>query len=104
MTDTGSCSLQFIFVCESRSNISEKKKSQNLIFKIALQSKLKERLDTLDKLYDLFDCRNIQFQKQVGLYAVEAIDSLNITTIAVNPKEYFEFFRDKKFDKKHKGI
>ena len=84
--------------------MKKKKKSQNLIFKIALQSKLKERLDTLVKLYDLFDCHNIQFQKQVGLYAVESIDNLNITTIAVNQKEYFKFFRDKKFDKKHKGI
>ena len=53
LTDTDSCSLQFIFVCDSRSNINEKE-SRYLIFKIALQSKLKERLDTSDKIYDQF--------------------------------------------------
>lgn len=56
LTDTDSCSLQFIFVCDSRSNISEKE-SGDLIFKIALQSKLKERLDTSDKIYDQFSCQ-----------------------------------------------
>ena len=56
LTDTDSCSLQFIFVCDSRSNISEKE-SGDLIFKIALQSKLKERLDTSDNIYDQFSCQ-----------------------------------------------
>ena len=51
LTDTDSCFLQFLFVWNSRSNISEKE-SRNLIFKILLQSKLKERLDTSDKFYD----------------------------------------------------
>ena len=48
LTDTDSCLLQFLFVCDSRSNIS-KKVSQNLIFKILLQLKLKERFNTFDK-------------------------------------------------------
>ena len=68
------------------------KELHNLISKIALQSKLKERLDMSDKFFDQFDCRNTQLQKQVGLYAVESIDNPSITAIAVNPKEYFEFF------------
>ena len=103
LTDTDICFLQFLFVWNSRSNISEKE-SRNLIFKILLQSKLKERLDTSDKFYDQFGCRNTNLQIQVGLYAVESIDNPNIITVAVNPKEYFEYFRDKKFNKKHKGI
>ena len=59
LTDTDSCYFQFIFVCESRSNIS-KKESCDLIFKTALQSKLKERLDMSDKFYDQFGCHNTQ--------------------------------------------
>ena len=103
LTDTDSCFLQFVFVYDSRSNMSEKE-LHNLILKIALQSKLKERLDTSDKFYDQFDSCNTQLQKQVGLYAVESIDNPSITAIAVNPKEYFEFFRDEKFNKKTKSL
>ena len=65
-----------------------------MIFKILLQSKLKEKLDTSDKFYNWFGCRNTNLQKQVRLYAVESTDNPNILTIAVNPKEYFEYFRD----------
>ena len=32
--------------------------------------------------------------KQVGLYEVENIDNANVLTIAVNPKEYFEKYKD----------
>ena len=49
LTDTDSCLLQFFSVCDSRSNIS-KKESRGLIYKMMLQSKLKERFDTSDKL------------------------------------------------------
>ena len=41
---------------------------------------------------------------KVGLYEVESIDNPNIVTVAVNPKEYFEVFRNKKINRKHKGI
>ena len=103
MTDTDSCFLQFLFVWDSRFQISEKE-SRNLIFKILLQSKLKKRLDTSDKFYDYIGCGNTNLQKQVGLYAVESIDNPNIINVAVNPKEYFEYFREKNLNKKHKGI
>ena len=103
MTDTDSCFLQFLFVWDSRFQISEKE-SRNLIFKILLQSKLKKRLDTSDKFYDYIGWGNTNLQKQVGLYAVESIDNPNIINVAVNPKEYFEYFREKNLNKKHKGI
>ena len=32
------------------------------------------------------------------------MNNANVITIAVNPKEYFEVFRNKNFNKKHKGI
>ena len=42
--------------------------------------------------------------KQVGLYEIENIENPNIVTTAVNLKEYFEKYRDKSFNKKHKGL
>ena len=43
-------------------------------------------------------------KKQVGLYEIEAIDNANLITVAVNLKEYFEKYKNKKINKKHKGI
>ena len=43
-------------------------------------------------------------KKQVVLYKVDAIDNLDTITIAVNPKEYLEKYRDKEINKKHKGV
>ena len=88
MTDTDSCLLQFIFVCNSKTTISGKD-SCNLIFQVMLQSKLKHRLDTSNDFYDKFDFRNPNLEKRVGLCAVESINNPNIITIAVNPKEFF---------------
>ena len=40
----------------------------------------------------------------MGLYQIENIINQNICTIALNPKEYFEKLKDRKIDKKHKGV
>ena len=40
----------------------------------------------------------------MGLYEIENIDNQNICTIAVNSKEYFEKFKNRKINKKHKGV
>ena len=40
----------------------------------------------------------------MGLYEVENLDNLNLWTIVINPKEYFEKFKDRKINKKHKGV
>ena len=40
----------------------------------------------------------------MGLFEIESIDNQNICTIAVNPKEYFEKFKDRNINKKHKGV
>ena len=40
----------------------------------------------------------------MGLFEIENIDNQNICTIAVNPKEYFEKFKNRKINKKHKGV
>ena len=38
------------------------------------------------------------------MYEIEHIDNPCYVTLAVNPKEYFEFFEDYYANKKHKGI
>ena len=102
MTDTNSCSLQFTFITNLSSKISEED-ARNLIFEILILKKC-ERLDTSHEFYEPFACRNKSTKKQVGLYEVESIDNANLVTIAVNPKEYYEVFKSKAINKKHKGI
>ena len=43
-------------------------------------------------------------KKQVGLYEVKNIKNTNILTIAINPKEYFEKYKDFSINKKHKSL
>ena len=40
----------------------------------------------------------------MGLYEIENISNANICTIAVKPKEYFEKFKNRTLNKKHKGV
>ena len=48
--------------------------------------------------------RNKNVKKRWGLYATENADNANICAIAVNPKEYFEKFKNRSINKKHKGV
>ena len=57
--------------------------------------------DTSHEFFDKFSCRDESTKKKVGLYEV---DNANLVTIAVNPKEYMEIFKNKDLNKKHKGI
>ena len=43
-------------------------------------------------------------KKKLGYYEVESIDKPCYVTLAVNPKEYFEVFKNQKINKKYKGI
>ena len=40
----------------------------------------------------------------LGLYEVEHIDDPSYVTLALNPKEYLEYFKSDSVNKKHKGI
>ena len=44
-----------------------------------------------------------KLKKQVGLYEIENIDNVNILTVAIDPKDYFEKYKDYSINKKHKG-
>ena len=102
LTDTDSCSIRFLFINDLKLTISENK-ARDLIFDVLIL-KLGQRLDTSHDFYAKFKCQNKNMKKQVGLYEVESINNPNIITLAVNPKEYFEVFRSKEINKKHKGI
>ena len=43
-------------------------------------------------------------KKQVGLHEIEAIYNLMMITVGVNPKEYFEKYRNKDINKKKTKI
>ena len=102
LTDTDSCSIQFLFVSNLKSTITEDQ-TRKLVFEIILL-KIGQRIDTSQYFYANFLCQNKKLKKQVGLYEAESIDNANIITIAVNPKEYFEVFRNKAINKKHKSV
>ena len=102
LTDTDSCFLQFLFLTHLKSQISEDQ-TRKLKFEIILL-KIGHRLDTSDEFYEQFLRRNEKTEKQVGLYEVESVDNANLIMIAVNPKEYYEIFRNKSINKKHKGV
>ena len=102
LTDTDSTSLFFVFIWNADCVVNEKE-SRNILFKVKIQSKIIERLDLSDDFWQDFNVQNNQLKKQVGLYKVENIYFTNIITVAVNPKEYFEKYRDKTV-KKHKAL
>ena len=94
LTDTDSTSLFFVFICNLNCQLN-KKDSRNMIFEAMISSKFFERLDLSNEFLSQFNVRDTSTEKQVGLYEIESIDNPNIVTIAVNPKEYFEKYRNK---------
>ena len=102
LTDTDSCSLQFLFLSNLNCRISEDE-ARDLIFDILIM-KLGQRLDTSHEFFERFKCRNKATKKKVGLYEGESIDNQNMITLAINPKEYYEVFKSKEINKKHKGV
>ena len=62
---------------------------------MALDSKIRERLDLSDNHYVKFNAQDKSLKKQVGLYEIKAVDNPNVITVAVNPKEYLQKYRKK---------
>ena len=103
LTDTGNCSCFFNFICKSDCNIKESE-PRNSIFEILKQSKVAERLDVSDTFCSQFYIRGKNVKKQMQLYEIENISNAIIYTIAVNPKEYFEKFKNRILYKKRKDM
>ena len=98
LTDADSAYLFFVFICNLNSQLNEKY-SRNVIFEAMINSKIFERLDLSNEFWSQFNACDTSTKKPLGLYEIESSDNLSIVTIAVNPKECFEKYRDKSFDK-----
>ena len=103
LTDTDSTSVFFVFICELESVLPESE-ARKVIFECMINSELLKRLDVSDDFWRKFNVQDKTKKKEMGLFEIESIDNPNICTIAVNPKEYFEQFKDKNINKKHKGV
>ena len=93
----------FVFICKPECCIPESV-FRKILFEIFKQSKISPRLDVSHVFWQQFNVENKETRKVMGLYEVENFDNINICTIAINPKEYFEKIKDKKINKKHKGV
>ena len=103
LTDTDSTSLFFVFICALDCVLPESE-ARNVIFECMINSEVLQRLDTSHDFWKKYNIQNKAKKKEMGLFEIENIDNSNICTIAVNPKEYFEKFRNKSINKKHKGV
>ena len=68
------------------------------------KSKIAKRLDVSVEFWKEFEMYDYSTNKVMGLYEIENIDNQNICTIVVNPKQYIEKFKNRKINKKHKGV
>ena len=104
LTDTDSTAIQFIIVSDPNSDVPEPK-MRDIIFEVIIAMKyIYNRCDTSHEFWDNFQARKKNRKKKLGLYETENIDNPCYVTLAVNPKEYFEVFKNYKTNKKHKGI
>ena len=79
-------------------------KIRDLIFEIIVKRKIYKRFDTSHPFWEKCNARKPKRQKMLGLYEVERINNQCYVTLAVNPKQYLEFFHDYSVNKKDKGI
>ena len=103
LTDTDSTSIQFIIVSDPSSSYPECN-VRDILFEIFSKTEIRESFDNYDKFWRRFNVHCPQNEKVLGLYEVEHIDDPCYVTLAVNPKEYFEYFKSDTCNKKHKGI
>ena len=103
LTNTDSTSINVIFICNLNCDVTGEN-ARKIIFEVMISSKILERLDLSDDFWDQFNFQNKKLKKRVGLFEAESINTPNIITISINPKEYYEEFDDQSNNKKHKGI
>ena len=102
LTDTDSTSIQFIIMSGPDSSYPDN--VQDILFEIFSKTKICKRFDKSNEFWRKFNVHCPQDEKVLGLYEVEHIDGPCYVTLAVNPKEYFEYFKSDTCNKKHKGI
>ena len=103
LTDTDATSLFFNFICKRDCSVPESE-ARKIIFECRKNSQFAQKLDVSYVFWEQFDMRKSKTRKEMGFCEVENIDNPNICTIVINPKEYFEKFKDRNINKKHKGV
>ena len=77
---------------------------RDILFEFFSKTEIRERFDKSDEFWKRFNVHDPEDQKVLDLYEVEHIDGPCYVTLAVNQKEYFEYFKSESINKKHKGI
>ena len=103
LTDTDSTCIQFLVISSIDSTFTESF-VRDIIFEVFSRTPIVDRFDKSHRFWKRFDVHDESNQKVLGLYEVESIDDPCYVTLAVNPKEYFEYFKSQNTNKKHKGI
>ena len=103
LTDTDSTCLFFVSICKHECEVPDKK-FINCIFEIMTENEVSSRFNALDEFWERSGVRDKAFQKKLGYYKIEHIDDPFLATVAVNPKEYPEYFESGNVSKKHKGL
>ena len=103
LTDTDSTSIQFIIVSEPESLFPECD-IRDILFEIFSKTDVCKRFDKSNEFWNKFNVHCPENEKVLGLYEVEHIDDPCYVTLAVNPKEYYEYFKSENSNKRHKGI
>ena len=103
LTDTDSTSLQYLVVSSVQSTFTEDE-VRNILLEIFSKNEIRDRFDKSDKFWEQFGAWEPKNQKVLGLHEVESISDSCLMTLAVNPKEYYEYFKSEDVNKKHEGI
>ena len=103
LTDTDSTSLFFNFICKLDCSVPESE-TKKIIFECLKKSKILNRLNLSDDFWKQFEIYDHKTKKVMSLFEIENINNQNICMIAINPKEYFKKFKDRKINKKYKGV
>ena len=77
---------------------------RDILFEIFSKTEIRERFDKSNKFWKKFDFHVPENEKVLGLYEVKNINDPCYVTLAVNSKEYFQYFESENCNKKHKRI
>ena len=103
LTDADSTALQFIVISNPNSDVPEPK-FRDIIFENIVATKICKQFHSSHEFWGTFNARKLSRKKKLGYYEIESKDNPCYVTLAVNPKEYFEVFKNQKTNEKYKGI
>ena len=93
--DTDSTAIQFIIISDPNSNIPEPK-FRDIVFEILAAAKIQKGFDSSHEFQDNFDARKRTRKNKLSYFEIENIDNPCFVTFAINPKKYFQVFKNQK--------